>query len=198
MCPSCMFCTRNNLKILSSDVLRTLARTRAKHQQQPACITWLCSYLLKHNMEGHSVDVERVKLKLKNKGHILTAARYYRICSHAVQTRSTLHHLITRCCVKAQLLVTTPGSQRHPQIFHNISEDLNRGVTFSLLLSLLVFLWLFGSSRAEEFVVSSQMMMCWFEPMKNKGSSGAWGGSTHSDTCRLTCQSDCLRWREWE
>ncbi len=183
---SFIWCTQNSCK------------DRAKHQQQPACITWLCSYLLKHNMEGHSVDVERMKLKLKNKGYILTAARYYRICPHAVQTRSTLHQLITRCCVKAQLLVTTPGSQRHPQIFRNTGEDLNRGVTFSLLLSLIVFLWLFGSSRAEEFVVSSQMMMRWFEPMKNKGSSGAWGGSTHSDTCRLTCQSDCLRWREWE
>ncbi len=51
MCPSCMFCTRNNCKTLSSDVLRTLARTRAKHQQQPACITWFCSYLLKNNMD---------------------------------------------------------------------------------------------------------------------------------------------------
>ncbi len=98
------------------------------------------------------MDVERGKLKLKNKGYILTAARYYRICSHAVQTRSTFHQLIARCCVKAQLLVTTPGSQRHPQIFGNISEDLNRGVTFSLLLSLIVFLWLFGSSRAEELL----------------------------------------------
>lgn len=154
MCPSCMFCKRNNLKTLSSDVLRTLARTRAKHQQQLACITWFHLYLLKHNIEGHSVDVERVKVKLKNKGYILTAARYYHIFPHAVQTRSTLHQLITRCCVKAQLLLTTPGSQRHPQIFRNIGGDLNRGVTFSMVLSLLVFLWLFGSSWAEEFVVS--------------------------------------------
>ncbi len=117
-------------------------------------------FVFTEKQHGHSVDVERVKLKLKNKGYILTAARYYRISPHAVQTRSTLHRLITRCCVKAQLLVTTPGSQRHPQIFRNIGGDLNRGVTFSLLLSLIVFLWLFGSSRAEEFVVSSQMIMC--------------------------------------
>lgn len=111
--------------------------TRAKHQQQPACITWFCSYLQKHNMEGHGVDVERVKAKLKTKA--TSSQQRDHICPHAVQTRSTLHQLITTCCVKAQLLVTTPGSQRHPQIFCNIGGDLNRGVTFSLVLSLIVF-----------------------------------------------------------
>lgn len=52
--------------------------------------------------------------KAENKGYILTAARYYHICPHAVQTRSMLHQLITTCRVKAQLLVATPGSRLHP------------------------------------------------------------------------------------
>ncbi len=139
--------------------------TRAKHQQQPACITWFCSYLQKHNMEGHSVDVERVKAKLKTKA--TSSQQRDHICPHAVQTRSTLHQLITTCCVKAQLLVTTPGSQRHPQIFCNIGGDLNRGVTFSLLLSLIVFCGCLALVGQRNLFVSSQMMICWFEPMKN-------------------------------
>lgn len=112
ICLSCMFCTRNIFKILSSDVLGNLARTVTKQQQQPACITWFCSSLQKHNTEGHQVDVEWVmpEAKLNNKGYILTAVRYYHICPHAVQTRSTLHQLITTCRVKAQLLVLTSAT----------------------------------------------------------------------------------------
>lgn len=132
MFPSCMFCTRNNLKNLSSD----------DEGQTPtaACMHHVILFVFTEAQHGGTqCGCGKGESKAENKGYILTSARYYHICPHAVQTRSTLHQLITTCCVKAQLLVTTPGSQRHPQIFCNIGGDLNRGVTFSLVLSLIVF-----------------------------------------------------------
>lgn len=160
-----MFCKRNMLKTLSSDVFRNHARstTACSHH------VTVRSYRSTTWRDYCGGGMGEAWCKAENKGYILTAAGYYHICPHAVQTKSML---ITTCHVKAQLVVATPGSWLHPwhpQIFRNTdTEDLNQGVTFSLVLSLIVFCaWLLGCTGPEEFVVLLQMMMCWYEPMKN-------------------------------
>lgn len=157
-----MFCKRNMLKTLSIWCFQKSCKVNN--------IMWL--YVVTEAQHGETLcggGMGEAWCKAENKGYILTAAGYYHICPHAVQTKSML---ITTCRVKAQQVVATPGSWLypwHPQIFRNTdTEDLNRGVTFSLVLSLIVFCaWLLGCTGPEEFVVLLQMMMCWCEPMKN-------------------------------